>query len=340
MNKKLARMRILSVALTMLLMCSVATLVVALPALDIAINPDPPIQGQILTVTVTSGGNPVEGVFIQFSPNSGTPYYDETNATGQAVYEPELTGTLKIVATKDGYASKTIETSVGSPPAVTVTSPNGGEDWKVGSSHAITWTAIAGSRPLATNPITIQYSTNNGATYTTIATNEPDDESYTWTIPSTTSIACIVKVIAEDITGMKGFDVSDASFTISEEEEVVEEEIHHVVGGGGGAPKDSDGDGYTDIQEMLAETDPNNPCDPDPECAACLAVRPATPTPAPVVTPTPTPAVTPTVPPSVPTPTPTPTPTPPPTVIPWFWIIIAIVAAAIIVSVIYVLRQK
>jgi len=111
-------------------------------------------------------------------------------------------------------------------------------------------------------------------------------------------------------------------------------------GGGGGAPKDTDGDGYTDIQEMLAGTDKTNPCDPDPESAACLAVRPATPTPAPVVTPTPTPAVTPTVPPSVPTPTPTPTPTPPPTVIPWFWIIIAIVAAAIIVSVIYVLRQK
>lgn len=47
-------------------------------------------------------------------------------------------------------------------------------------------------------------------------------------------------------------------------------------------PRDTDGDGYMDIQEMLAGTDKDDPCDPDPECAACLALKPA-------VTPTPTP---------------------------------------------------
>jgi hypothetical protein len=44
-------------------------------------------------------------------------------------------------------------------------------------------------------------------------------------------------------------------------------------GGSGGVPRDSDGDGITDIDEMLAGTDPNDPCDPNPECAACLATR-------------------------------------------------------------------
>jgi len=117
------------------------------------------------------------------------------------------------------------------------------------------------------------------------------------------------------------------------------EEIHRVGGGGAAAPRDTDGDGISDIDEMLAGTDWKDACDPNPECAACLALRPPTPTPAPAVTPTPAPAVTPTLPPAV-TPTPTPTPTPPPTVIPWVWIIIAIVAAAIIVSVVYVLRRK
>jgi hypothetical protein len=110
-------------------------------------------------------------------------------------------------------------------------------------------------------------------------------------------------------------------------------------GGGGGAPRDTDGDGISDIDEMLAGTDWKDPCDPNPECAACLAVRPPAPTPAPAVTPTPTPAVTPTVPPAL-TPTPAAAAAVVPPVIPWVWIIIAIVAAAIIVSVVYVLRKK
>ena len=86
----------------------------------------------------------------------------------------------------------------------------------------------------------------------------------------------------------------------------------HAGGGGGGGPRDTDGDGITDIEEMLQGTDPKDPCDPNPECAACKALMPATPAPttAPVVSPTPKPTVKPT---PVPTPAPaTPTPTPKP----------------------------
>ncbi|MGB7533163.1 MAG: PQQ-binding-like beta-propeller repeat protein [Halobacteriota archaeon] len=78
-------------------------------------------------------------------------------------------------------------------------------------------------------------------------------------------------------------------------------------GGGGGTPLDSDGDGYLDIVERLMGTDPNDPCDPDPECAACLASKPTTPTP----TLEPTATQTPTIPPATEVPTtPTPSPTP------------------------------
>lgn len=99
--------------------------------LNIAVSPETATQGAqiIVTVTVTQDSGtptPVENVFLQFTIDEGTPIYAVTNASGQAVFTPEIAGTLKIVAMKDGLMNSCKYITVTSP-APTPTPPGGGD---------------------------------------------------------------------------------------------------------------------------------------------------------------------------------------------------------------------
>lgn len=98
------------------------------------------------------------------------------------------------------------------PPSVTVSAPNGGENWTAGSTHNITWTATDN---VGVTSVDLVYSTDGGINFSSIATGLANTGSYSWLVPSTTTSTAIVKVIAYDAANNSGSDVSNAAFTIS-----------------------------------------------------------------------------------------------------------------------------
>lgn len=99
---------------------------------------------------------------------------------------------------------------VNQPPAVTLTSPNGGEIWFAGGTYSITWTSVSVLN------IDLEYSLNNGSTWQTIVSSIPTVlSSYNWTIPSTGSVQALVRV--KDASNSLVNDVSDAVFVIPSE---------------------------------------------------------------------------------------------------------------------------
>jgi hypothetical protein len=98
------------------------------------------------------------------------------------------------------------------PPAVSVTSPDGGEEWGVDSEHQITWIAADNK---AVDSVSICYSIDGGVSFPyTIATGETNDSTFTWTVPDTPSDSCVVKIVAYDSSLNSGEDVSNAFFSI------------------------------------------------------------------------------------------------------------------------------
>lgn len=76
-----------------------------------------------------------------------------------------------------------------------IVSPNGGESLRVGSKVTIIWTGV-----LPTDVITLEYSTDNGASWNPI-TNTAKGLQYTWlNIPNTVSATCLLRATFQTAT--------------------------------------------------------------------------------------------------------------------------------------------
>ncbi len=99
------------------------------------------------------------------------------------------------------------------PPSITLAAPNGGENWKAGTTQAITWTA---SDNVAVTSVDLAYSTDAGATYpNTIASGLANTGSFNWSVPLANSTTVRVRATARDAANNSAADASNANFTLS-----------------------------------------------------------------------------------------------------------------------------
>jgi len=98
------------------------------------------------------------------------------------------------------------------PPQVTLVRPNGGEVFLSGHEDTLRWIA---SDDVGIRYVNLYYSIDGGLTFPyTIATKEPNDSAYAWTVPETLSDSCVVKIVAYDTSHNGSEAVSDSLFRI------------------------------------------------------------------------------------------------------------------------------
>ncbi|OGC22352.1 hypothetical protein A2291_05010 [candidate division WOR-1 bacterium RIFOXYB2_FULL_42_35] len=180
-------------------------------------------NNQIVSVEVSSAtGSPTqmiaseEASFTNASWQTYSATFEYTVSSGdgtKTVYYKVRDASLTVSSTVS--ASIILDTS---SPAVILYQPNGGESLTGGSSYSITWEAIDAVSSQAAISINLKYSTNAGSSWSSIASAQTNNGSYSWTVPSANSSLCRVSIEAIDQAGNIGYDSSVSNFTITSED--------------------------------------------------------------------------------------------------------------------------
>jgi hypothetical protein len=174
--------------------------------------------GSVYNIAWTcSGPDEINNVKIEGSTNNGntwTEIIDSTANNGSyawTVFDRISDDCLIRVSDVEGNASGTVDAvfSIIPFPTITVTSPNGGETWAVGSTRCITW-----NRTGSIKPVKIEYSIDNKGSWIVIDRFAVNSGSFDWKVPDAPSHDCWVR-IGEANTDRVISDTGDAAFSIS-----------------------------------------------------------------------------------------------------------------------------
>ncbi len=96
---------------------------------------------------------------------------------------------------------------------ITVTSPNGGESWQLGSTHTISWNSNASGN------VKIELY-KSGSYYRTITSSTSNDGSYNWSIPSSYNASSSYKIKIKSTSNSSLYDYSNSYFSLTSIEDV------------------------------------------------------------------------------------------------------------------------
>lgn len=172
-------------------------------------HPTPKKPESPTEIGINSAGDPKPGETIPTpapTPGNPTPKKPETKqevTANSAGGQPPAGGGESIVTPQPVPGGP-------APKALELTTPNGGEVWKVGESVKVTWTCSAKQETFS-----LQLSTDGGKSYKSIAEKLPGSEMiYQWTVKGDVSKSCLIKVAAGSAMTVVLEDVSDKAFEI------------------------------------------------------------------------------------------------------------------------------
>jgi PKD repeat protein len=160
--------------------------------------------------------NGINNVNIDFSTNSGTAWQPvASNLPNTGIYSwliPNAISNSCRIRVSD--ASNALIKDVSDfnfaivAPEFRITSPNGNENWYVGTTRTISWNDNQGIIP----QVKIELSIDGGAMWQTIANAANNNGSYRWIIPNSPSNFCRIRI--SDAADGDPVDISDANFSI------------------------------------------------------------------------------------------------------------------------------
>jgi large repetitive protein len=108
----------------------------------------------------------------------------------------------------DASGNRTGVTAAAPTRTITLTVPNGGENWTAGSSQLVTWTSVGGDPT-----VDILLSRDNGSTWEVLAVATPNDGSEVWTV--TGPLASQARIRVRGTSCRAAQDAGDLAFSIS-----------------------------------------------------------------------------------------------------------------------------